>query len=347
MAKLYEYELGKAADVLMRDMFAVKPGETVVITADTESDERVVNAAARSAFALGAKPMVIWLPAAKGVGKAADPMLPVDALAGVLCHADAWVEFNNKWLLYSTPFEIAMKENPRLRYLCLVGMDTDLMIRTIGRVDKGRLSVFLHRVADMTGSASTMKITTPAGCDLEFEIEPKHKLSCDDGSANVPGMHMLAGQICFIPKLSSINGTLVFDGALMPPCGLLKEPVVLKVEKGRVTDISGGSQAKEFKAWLESFDDPNMFRLAHGCYGFNPGAKLTGNILEDERVWGCTEWGLGYLSPIDAPPEGIDAKSHTDGICLNSSVRLDGEMILDKGRVVHPELKAMADEILK
>ena len=65
-------------------------------------------------------------------------------------------------------------------------MDTDLMIRTIGRVDKGRLSVFLHRVADMTGSASTMKITTPAGCDLEFEIEPKHKLSCDDGSANVP-----------------------------------------------------------------------------------------------------------------------------------------------------------------
>ena len=274
MAKLYEYELGKAADVLMRDMFAVKPGETVVITADTESDERVVNAAARSAFALGAKPMVIWLPAAKGVGKAADPMLPVDALAGVLCHADAWVEFNNKWLLYSTPFEIAMKENPRLRYLCLVGMDTDLMIRTIGRVDKGRLSVFLHRVADMTGSASTMKITTPAGCDLEFEIEPKHKLSCDDGSANVPGMHMLAGQICFIPKLSSINGTLVFDGALMPPCGLLKEPVVLKVEKGRVTDISGGSQAKEFKAWLESFDDPNMFRLAHGSTASIPAQSL-------------------------------------------------------------------------
>ncbi len=51
MARLYEYELGKASDILMRDMFAVKPGETVVITADTESDERVVNAAARSAFA--------------------------------------------------------------------------------------------------------------------------------------------------------------------------------------------------------------------------------------------------------------------------------------------------------
>ncbi len=67
---------------------------------------------------------------------------------------------------------------------------------------------------------------------------------------------MLAGQICFIPKLKSINGTLVFDGALMPPCGLLKEPVVLKVEKGRVTHINGGSQAQKFKAWLESFGGP-------------------------------------------------------------------------------------------
>ncbi len=347
MAKLYEYELGKAADILMGDMFALKPGEAVVISADTESDERVVDAAARSAFALGAKPVVIWLPAAKGVGKAADPMLPVDVLAGALCHADAWVEFNNKWLLYSTPFEIAMKKNARLRYLCLVGMDADLMIRVIGRVNKELLAGFLHRVADMTGSAKTMKITTPAGCNLVFEMEPKHKLSCDDGRAQVPGMHMLAGQICFIPKLDSINGTLVFDGSLMPPCGLLKEPVVMKVERGRITDIDGGSQAAEFKAWLESFDDPNMFRLAHGCYGFNPGAKLTGNILEDERVWGCTEWGMGYLSPIDAPPDGIDAKSHTDGICLNSSVWLDGEIIMERGLVVHPELKAMAEIIMK
>ena len=88
-----------------------------------------------------------------------------------------------------------------------------------------------------------------------------------------------------------------------------------------------------------------MFRLAHGCYGFNPGAKLTGNILEDERVWGSTEWGLGYLSPIDAPPAGIDAKSHTDGICLNSSVWLDGELIMDKGNVINPELKALVDKL--
>ncbi|AEF93512.1 hypothetical protein Desca_0623 [Desulfotomaculum nigrificans CO-1-SRB] len=347
MTKLYEYELQKAADILMRDMFRLKPGETIVITADTESDDRVVNAAAGSAFALGAKPMVIWLPAPDGVGKAADPMLPVDALAGALCHADAWVEFNNQWLLYSTPFEVAVEKNKKLRYICLVGMDVDMMVRVIGRVDQQALSQFLHKVTDMTAKAQKMRITTPAGTDLEFALLPSRTVTCDDGDASMPGVHMLGGQISFFPDFDSINGTLTFDGSLVPPCGLLTEPVVMKVEKGRVVEISGGAQAREFAAWLKSFDDPNMFRLAHGCYGFNPGARLTGNILEDERVWGCTEWGLGYLSPLDAPPDGINAKSHCDGICLNSSVWLDGVQIMDRGVVIHPELKPLAAKLKK
>jgi leucyl aminopeptidase (aminopeptidase T) len=88
-----------------------------------------------------------------------------------------------------------------------------------------------------------------------------------------------------------------------------------------------------------------MFRLAHCSYGFNPGAKLTGNVLEDERVWGCMEWGLGYVSHLDAPP-GIDAKSHTDGICLKASVWLDDRQIMDQGTIIDPDLKALAKEIL-
>jgi len=345
MAQLYEYELGKAADSLIHGIFQLKPGETIIITADTESDERVVNATARSAFAAGAKPMVIWLPAPLGVGKAADSMLPVEALTGALSYADAWVEFNNQWLLYSTPFELAMKRNKKLRYLCLVGMNTDMMVRVISRVDPLLLSQFLKKVTAMTGQAKRMRITTPAGCDLSFEMEPQHLLSCDDGNASEPGIHMLGGQICFIPRFDSIEGTLVFDGSLVPPCGLLHEPVVLGVKQGRVTRITGGSQAAEFRSWLESFKDPNMFRLAHGCYAFNPGAKLTGNILEDERVWGATEWGLGYLSNVDAPEGGINAKSHTDGICLNSSVWLDDNQIMDCGVVFESELAQLAAKL--
>lgn len=343
----YFYELAGAAHTLVTDMFDLREGENFVITADTESDMEVVQAVASAAFAVGARPMVITLPAPLGVGKAADPMLPVAALTGALCEADAWVEFNNQWLLYSSPFETAVAKNKKLRYMCLVGMDADMMVRLIGRVDQKLLSTFLNEVASRTGAAETMRITTPAGCDLAFEINPENKLSCDDGQAKEPGIFMLGGQIAFIPRLSSINGTMVFDGTLCPYPGFLRENVTLTVKDGIVSDIRGGTQATQFEGWLKSFDHPGMFKIAHGCYGLNPGAKLTGNVLEDERVWGATEWGIGYLSAADSPKEHFDAPSHCDGVCLNSSVWLDGKQIMDEGRFVDADLLKMVQALGK
>ena len=60
MPQYYEYELAKAARMLVSEMFKLKPGETFVVTADTESDPRVVDATAAAAFAAGAKPLVVW-----------------------------------------------------------------------------------------------------------------------------------------------------------------------------------------------------------------------------------------------------------------------------------------------
>ncbi len=337
---MYEYELVKAARTLVEDMFQLDKNEVLIITADTESDQKVVEATAACAHAIGAKPMVICLPSPQGVGKAADSMLPVDALVGSLSHADAWVEFNNQWLLYSTPFEKAIDRNPSLRYLCLVGMNVDMMVRTIGRINHHALSTFLKKITEIIGQSKSMRITSPAGTDIVFNMEPTYPVICDDGNASAPGIHMLGGQISIFPRYESITGTLVFDGSVTPPCGLLKEPIHMTAEKGRITSITGGAQAVEFLGWLNSFDDPNMFHLAHCSYGFNPGAKLTGNVLEDERVWGCMEWGLGYVSHLDAPP-GIDAKSHTDGICLKASVWLDDHQIMDQGAIIDENLKPL------
>lgn len=339
----YEYELGKAAKVLCEELFKLKPGETVVITADTESDDKVVGATATAAFACDAKPMVIYIASPLGVGKVADPMLPVESLTAVLLKADAWVEFNNKWLLYSTPYDIAMEENKKLRHLCLVGMNVDMMVRNIGRVDYPNLGKFMELVTKKTLSAKHIRITTPAGTDVEFDNEPGRKPLMEIGYANTPGSHMMAGQIGWSPNFESINGTIVFDGSLVPPIiGILKEPVRLTIEKGKVVKIKGGKEATEYEKWLKSFNHPQMLKLAHVCYGFNPGARLTGDILEDERIWGSTEWGLGNVGAI-LVPGGISGPSHTDGICLNSSVWLDGIQIMDKGQLLDLELKKLAE----
>ncbi|HIH98302.1 MAG TPA: aminopeptidase [Thermoplasmata archaeon] len=347
MSNLYEYELGKAAHKLAVEMYKLKPGETFVITADTESDPRVVEATATAAFAVGAKPMVIWTASPLGVGKAADPMLPVEALTAVLKVADAWAEFNNEWLLYSTPYEVAMKENKKIRHLCLVGMNVDMMVRVIGRVDLPTLGVFQDKLISLTKAAKHVRMTTPAGGDVEFDNDPKRPIICEVGYADTPGSHMLGGQIGWSPVFRSINGIISFDGSIVPPIGLVKEPVKLHVKEGKVEKIEGGEDARTFEAWLKSFNDPNMFRIAHVCYGCNPGAKLTGDIVEDERVWGCTEWGIGYVGQMLTGGEPIPAPSHTDGICLNTSIWLDGKQIWDKGRVVHPDLMDLAKKLGK
>ena len=347
MSYYYEYELGKAAKILCEDLFKLKPGETFIITADTECEKRVIDATATAAFACDAKPMVIYTASPLGVGKAADPMLPLESLTAALLKADAWVEFNNQWLLYSTAYDIAMKENKKLRHLCLVGMNVDMMVRNIGRVDYPNLEKFMKLVTKKTLSAKHMRITTPAGTDVEFDNEPSRKVTLEDGYADTPGSHMMAGQIGWSPNFESINGIIVFDGSLVPPIvGILKEPVRLTIRKGEVVKIEGGKEATEYEKWLKSFNHPQMLKLAHVCYGFNPGARLTGDILEDERVWGGTEWGLGNVGAI-LVPGGISGPSHTDGICLNSSVWLDGVQIMDKGQLLDPELKKLAEKLGK
>lgn len=336
---MLKFELQKAADKLVNEIFAVKKGETVVITADTMSDEVLVDAVASSVYAVGGYPMTINIATPGGVGKAADPDIPVEALTGALLGADVWIEFNHQWLLYSTPFEIAMEKNPKLRYMCLVDFSCELLIRTVGNVETPQLQVFMTEFARRHEIAKEMHVTTPAGTDVSFELNPEHLVCNDCGDATAPGMHMLTGQLNIVPKFGTINGKIVFDGTITPPFGHVpSEPVVLTVENSKIVKIEGGREAGEYEKFLKDFDDEGMLKMAHIAYGFNPGAKLTGNVVEDERVWGCTEWGIGYVSPIDAPPVGQDAKSHTDGICLNSSVWLDGVQLMDEGKIVDKEL---------
>jgi leucyl aminopeptidase (aminopeptidase T) len=346
LPEYYEYELGQTAYKISSELFKLKAGETIVITADTESDRRAVEALATAAFTVGAKPMVVWLASPLGVGKAADSMLPLEPLTAALKATDAWAEFNNKYLLYSTPFETAERENKHLRYLNLSGMNVDMLVRTIGRVDMQALGEFQSKLADMLRAAKKIHLTSPAGEDVEMEFDRKAPVVNDVGFADTPGPHFLSGQLT-AGYSSSVNGVIVFDGSVTPPIGLVKEPVRLHVKNGRVEKIEGGRDALTLDAWLKSFRDPDMLRMAHLSFGLNPGAKLTGNIVEDERVWGCTEWGLGYVGP-DLTKDGnpMPAPSHTDGICLNTSAWIDGEQVFEKGEVVHPQLIDLARKLV-
>lgn len=340
-----DFEVARAALKLVRDVLKVSEGEEVAITADTSSDIDVVRATASAVEAVGGKPIVVVHSTPPGVGKAADPYIPLKALIGLLNSVDVWIEYNKAWLLYSTVYERVLKENKKIRYMCLVGMDKDMMVRTIARVDIPLLYEFQRRLADITRRARRMRITSPAGMDVEFENDPERPVLVE-GEVTGPGEYMLFGQVDWAPIEESINGVIVFDGSVWPPAelGVLREPIKLYVENGRVVRIEGGIEARVFEKWLKSFNDPKMFHIAHLSYGCNPGARLTGNILEDERVWGVVEWGLGSQSSTFKGKLGM-ASSHTDGICLNPTVWADGVKIIENGEYVHPELTDIAKRL--
>jgi hypothetical protein len=73
----------------------IKRGESIVVTADSLSDETVVEAVTGVAHAQGAKVLEVWMPASpRGVGKQAEVVLPVEALSSLLSRVDVWVELN-------------------------------------------------------------------------------------------------------------------------------------------------------------------------------------------------------------------------------------------------------------
>ena len=154
------------------------------------------------------------------------------------------------------------------------------------------------------------------------------------------------------PSLISKEGR-EFKELIIEICGIVNGPVSAEVistdAKGMIKEISGGVEADIFRKWMTSFKDENMYRIAHICYGYNPGARITGNIAEVERVFGVVQVGWGTQGPLIRPDlggkPGWRAAAHCDGIMLNPNVYLDGEIIEEKGKYVHPELAKLVKEL--
>lgn len=341
MESMHDSELGNATQILARELVRVKPSDHVLIYTDSQSEWKVAEATANAVHAAGAKVALVWYPAPKGVGGDADRDLP-EPLTAAMRNCDVIIEFSKKYLLYSTPWRLAM-QGKRARYLCLSGMTSEMIARCVGRVNVQALIQFQDKIAELTRNARRMRITTPAGTDIEFQNDPKRPVFTEGVVPEKPGDYMLIGQVDWAPIEESLKGTIVFDGSVWPPddLGLIANPIRLKVEKGKVVSIDGGREAKTLTKWLDGFSDPAMRNVAHISYGCNPGAKLSGLIVEDERVWGSVEWGLGYQGEGFLGKAG-PAKTHTDGICLNASIWMNGEQISSDGSYIHPQLADLA-----
>lgn len=326
-------ELVQAAHKLVSVMRPVQPGQQVLITADTASDWRVVRATAGAVQAVGGVPTVVWYPTAP------EPMLPPPRpVASAAASAEVWFDFAVAYQLYSPAYQQAIQNG--CIYVCLTGMDVDMMVRTIGRVNYPPMQAMAALLYKMSQAAETVHVTSPAGADLWMKIDKAGDPFWEPPPAAGGFPQMLGGQSGFMAYRESYEGVLVFDGVIWPPAeiGVLHEPVHLTLKGGYIQQVEGGVQAKLFAHWLENSENPYAYLMEHACYGFNPGVlRPSGRILEDERIFGCMQFGVGatpYGSPV-----------HTDGVTLNPSVWLDDSQIEQEGCYIHPEIVTLCREM--
>ena len=332
-AEFAEFELHHAARVLLTEVRPVALGDQVLITADSQADQRVARATAAAAHALGAVPTVVTYPTGAPVGPVPEPV------AGAALRVKHWINFSVGYHLYSTAYEAAIANG--CVYVELTGMDVDMMIRTVGKVDNALLDetkTLLYRRSQAVG---TLRLASPAGCDITMAIDPAGDPFWEDPPADGGWPQMLGGQSGCMVERSSVNGTLVFDGTVWPPdsVGIPRQPIVMTIVDGYATDFSGGSEAKAYEQWLRSFDNAEALMFDQFCYGFNPGVQgPSGRILEDERIFGCVQIGIGATE--------LGSPVHSDGVVLSPSVWLGDQQIQADGSYVDPEIAALTDRLI-
>lgn len=321
----YAIELTAAAHKLVTEIRPIRPGQQVLITVDTAGDSRAARATAAAVHAVGGVPTLV------SYATLPEPMRePPRPVGQAALGADVWFDFAVAYQLYSPVFDAAVRRG--CVYVCLTGMDVDMMVRTIGRVATLPLEEMARTLYRMSQAASTIRLTSPAGTDLRMTVDKAGDPYFDEEPTG-GFAQMLGGQSWPVVVRESFQGVLVYDGAIWPPAalGLLRAPVRLTIDGGRVVRIDGGPEATAYDRWLRGFGHPAATLMDHACYGFNPGVtRPSGRILEDERVFGCMQFGIGVAA--------LGSPIHSDGVVLNPSVWFDQRCVEDAGRYVDPEL---------
>ena len=174
--------------------------------------------------------------------------------------------------------------------------------------------------------ARGVRLTTKAGTDLSFSIEGR---DFDNDITINPGHmgNLPAGEMWCAPVEHSMNGVIVVDGSI-GDLGQVKDPLTITVKDGFISDLESKDRAlvKRVKE-LTSVDQDASLAGEFGI-GLNPKARLTGNLLEDEKVEGTLHIAFGANE--DMPGGQNKSKTHRDFLFKAPNIITDTGKVLMK-----------------
>ncbi len=190
------------------------------------------------------------------------------------------------------------------------------------------LQPLLNRVKDAFDKAEKVRVTAPGGTELTLSLKGRKAYVCS-GICHDPGqlIGLPALEVYIAPVEDETIGRLVAD-ASGTAIGLIKNPIILTIEKGRVTAIEGKEESETLKQILADTKAESSFVIAEFAIGLNPCGKLVGAIAEDEGLYGTGHFALGNNLGFGGKN---DAPEHMDLVYWHPTIELDGEILMKNG----------------
>ncbi len=322
-------DANRSADLIVRRLLAVKPDEQVALICDPHSAMEMVYMIAGVVEAVGAEYTILMQPTRATERK--NDLTPIierglegaNVMIGLTSSSGAPTYSHVVKQLY---------DRKQIRSISMVMRSLDNFIEGGARADYVALHAEGKELAAIWEKASEIHITTAVGTDLRAPIAGEEVI-IECGFATEPGQEAAFsdGEVSQMPRVNTANGVLVIDGPVAH-IGKPDSPITLKIENGRVVDVSGACrQADELRDIIAKIKDAD--NIAEIGIGLNGSCRRNGDFEEEKKGRGNIHVAIG-----DNVFYGGDVRCavHMDMVIYHPTVTLDNQVVVDDGKISLP-----------
>lgn len=313
-------DLDSAVRTVVRQCMGVNAGEEVLVVCNPVTEE--IGALMRiEAQGDGADATLAVI--SERESHAAEPPATV---AAAMAAADVVLAPTIQSLSHTAARKAASEAGVRIA--TLPGVTEEMLARLMnGDLDEMRRRGWA--IVNTMNRGSRVRITDGNGSDLSFSIEGREGI-VDAGELTARGAfgNLPCGEGFIAPVEGTADGTLVVDGSIAA-IGLVESPVQLTIEGGHLVGATGDEGAQLME--LLTPHGPGGTNVAELGIGTNEEAILTGNILEDEKIFGTAHVAFGASAGIGGT---VQVPVHLDVVVKEPTVEIDGEAVLGGGELL-------------
>ena len=315
-------KLDTASIIAIRDCMGAKKNECVLVITD-ENKREIGYSLFENAKRLGHQSLLVEMKAGKINGEE-----PLESVAELMKKFDVVLVPTTKSITHTDARRNASAKG--VRVATFPGITKEIMIRGMN-ADYNAISKRSIKLKKILEKGKQIKVTAPAGTDITFDIAGRTAIASKGlfqkkgESGNLP-----TGETFLAPVEGTANGVFVADGSFAG-LGLMKNTKVkVEVKNGFATKITGGKPAQKLNAMLDEVGR-RARNIAEFGIGTNDSAKLSGVLLEDEKVMGTVHIALGNNVTMGGT---FNVPIHVDGVIKKPTVWMDGKLLMKDGKLL-------------